>query len=137
MKIVIVVFCAILFSLPSNASDTLYNELGEKQGIQTIVKRTADLAFTDKRTAEQFKRTKKERLVLAITDQICALSGGPCRYRGLNMKKAHFKLQITVFEFNAFVESLQQAMRESGVGYRTQNKLIALLAPMKRDIVEK
>lgn len=137
MKIVMTVFFFALFTPLSVAGDTLYAALGEKQGIQTIVQRTADLAFADDRTAEQFRHSKKERLVLAITDQICALSGGPCQYRGLNMKKAHFKLKITELEFNAFVESLQQAMRESGIGYHTQNKLVALLAPMKRDIVER
>lgn len=115
----------------------LYQALGKKEGIDRIVAHTLDLSFTDERTKKQFAHSKKERLVQLISDQICELVGGPCTYKGLNMKKGHIKLGITLREFNALVEHLQDAMDTEKVPYRMQNKLLALLAPMKRDIVEK
>ena len=127
----------VIFSLPVLADDALHRALGGTEGIRAIVQRTADLSFEDKILFEQFKHTKKDRLVRLITDQICELTGGPCDYRGLNMTKAHIKLGITTQEFNVFAELLQQAMREADIDYQTQNKLLALLAPMKRDIVER
>ena len=54
----------------------------------------------------------------------------------LDMKKAHKGLGLTTVHFNALVELLQQAMSEQGIGYQTQNRLLALLAPMHRDVVE-
>ena len=53
------------------------------------------------------------------------------------MKKSHIKLGITEREFNALVEQLQQAMDEEDIPFHTQNRLLALLAPMKKDIVER
>ena len=51
------------------------------------------------------------------------------------MKDAHADLKITRADFNALVEVLQQAMREAGIPSATQNRLLALLAPMHREIV--
>jgi len=118
------------------SSSSLYNALGEKDGIARIVAHTLDLSFTDARTQKQFIHTKKGRLIGLITDQICALSGGPCTYKGLSMKKGHIKLGITEREFNALVEQLQTAMDKENIPYHIQNKLLAILAPMKKDIVE-
>jgi hemoglobin len=115
----------------------LYEDLGGLEAIRRFTARLVDLTFEDPRTAPQFKQTKKDRLEKLLVDQICDLSGGPCRYKGLNMKKGHIKLGITEAEFNALVEQLQQAMDEEGVPFHAQNRLLALLAPMKKDIVER
>jgi len=39
-------------------------------------------------------------------------------------------------DFNALVELLQVTMDARGVPVRAQNRLLALLAPMHRDIIE-
>ena len=63
------------------------------------------------------------------------MSGGPCKYTGKDMHKVHKPLHINTLQFNALVEDLQTAMDRNHVPFRTQNRLLALLAPMKRDIV--
>lgn len=131
-----VILCVLPLSVQADDL-ALYRALGEKAGIERIVTHTLDLSFKDSRTARQFAHSKKDRLIRLITDQICELVGGPCRYKGLNMKKGHIKLGITEREFNALVEQLQSAMEAEQVPYHMQNKLFALLAPMKRDIVER
>jgi len=52
------------------------------------------------------------------------------------MRTAHRKLLINTAEFDALAEDLYIALGKSGVPYRLQNKLMAKLAPMKRDIVK-
>jgi hemoglobin len=42
-----------------------------------------------------------------------------------------------VADFNALVEDLQLAMDDSEIPFATQNRLLAILAPMERDIVNK
>ncbi|WP_262690119.1 group I truncated hemoglobin [Kordiimonas aestuarii] len=118
-------------------ADSLYEDLGGLEKIERFTARLVDLTFTDPRTAHQFKQTKKDRLTKLLVDQFCELSGGPCAYKGVNMKKSHIKLGITEREFNALVEQLQQAMDEEDIPFHTQNRLLALLAPMKKDIVER
>jgi len=76
------------------------------------------------------------RLRTELIEQICVLSGGPCRYRGLDMKTAHRGMGITSAEFDALVEDLKQALDRFKVPAKEQADLVALLAPTKPDIVE-
>lgn len=138
MKSFKILALGLILSITSPAlADSLYDDLGGLDSITRFTNRLVDLTFEDPRTAHQFKQTKKDRLAKLLVDQICDLSGGPCQYKGVNMKKSHIKLGITEAEFNALVEQLQQAMDEEGVPFHAQNRLLALLAPMKRDIVER
>jgi hemoglobin len=61
--------------------------------------------------------------------------GGPCVYKGADMKSIHSNLDITKGDFNALVEVLQQAMDAQGIAFSAQNQLLALLAPMHRDVI--
>jgi hemoglobin len=51
------------------------------------------------------------------------------------MKRAHSGMDITKSDFNALVEVLQLTMDAQDIPFRVQNQLLALLAPMHRDIV--
>ncbi|WP_417449382.1 group I truncated hemoglobin [Kordiimonas sp.] len=138
MKSLNILMTALLLTTATPAmAGSLYDDLGGLETIQRFTARLVELTFKDPRTAEQFRQTKKDRLEKLLVDQFCDLAGGPCKYKGVNMKKSHIKLGITEREFNALVEQLQQAMDEENVPFHTQNRLLALLAPMKRDIVER
>ncbi|MEO7336926.1 MAG: hypothetical protein ABIV63_10125, partial [Caldimonas sp.] len=52
-----------------------------------------------------------------------------------DMHTVHDGVDITKAHFNAVVEMLQQAMETQGIAFRDQNRLLALLAPMHRAIV--
>jgi hemoglobin len=51
------------------------------------------------------------------------------------MKDIHAGRDINRANFFALVEALQVAMNKHNVPFRSQNKLLAVLAPMHRDIV--
>jgi len=53
------------------------------------------------------------------------------------MKRTHEGQNIDRAAFNALVEDLQTAMDHNGVPFRAQNKLLAKLAPMYRDIQDR
>jgi hemoglobin len=53
------------------------------------------------------------------------------------MKTVHERMGVDTRQFNALAEDLQISLAENGVANSTQNRLIALLAPMKRDVVTK
>ena len=89
----------------------------------------------DPRIGNHFKDTKPQALKESLTDQVCQLSGGPCQYEGGDMKSAHADMDITKAHFNALVEVLQAAMAAQGIAFTQQNRLLALLAPMHRDII--
>jgi len=115
--------------------DELYQALGGKAGITRLNADFVPRLFNDARIKHIFKDANPNNLVEQLSEQICAASGGPCRYEGGAMKAVHADLGITHAHFNALVEDLQAAMDAAGIPFATQNRLLALLAPMHRDIV--
>ncbi len=119
-------------TVPDN---TLYLALGEKSGITALMDDFVDRLFADPQIGKFFKDTKPVNLKEQLRDQVCFLSGGLCRYEGDSMKAVHADLAIRKSDFNVLVEVLQVAMDARGIPFRAQNRLLALLAPMHRDII--
>ena len=89
----------------------------------------------DRRMNPFFKDVDQKHLKEELVTQFCEVSGGPCRRTGSDMKKAHAGFDIDKAAFNALVEVLQQSMDAQGIAFTTQNRLLARLAPMHREIV--
>ena len=109
--------------------------LGEKPGITRLIGDFVNRLVKDPRVSDQFKETKLSVFKESLTAQICQISGGPCEYEGDTMKAAHSELKINKGHFNAMVEVLQTAMDAQGIPFAQQNRLLALLAPMHRDVI--
>jgi hemoglobin len=125
---------AALAQVPA-ADDATYQGLGGKQGIKNIVETFVSLVLADERINANFKDTDKVNLKSRLGEQFCELSGGPCKYGGKSMVDIHDGLNITTAQFNALAEQLQVAMEQHNVPSRIQNKLVAKLAPMHREMV--
>ena len=125
---------AALLAAPARAG-SLYEELGERPGLARIVDGMLHRVLLDPRIKEKFDDANMERLQGLLILHLCVVSGGPCRYPGRTMKTAHADLSLAPRHFNALVEDIQDAMDAESVPFRTQNRLLALLAPMHRDIV--
>ena len=113
----------------------LYQAFGEKPGISLLMDDFVNRLFADPRIAAMFKNSKPANLKEQLTDQVCQLTGGPCKYEGDTMKVAHTDLGIRKADFNALVEILQASMAARDIPFHTQNRLLTLLAPMHRDII--
>lgn len=116
-------------------ADTLYKELGGEKGINTFVTKAVELSHSDERIAFLFEDTIDNDLIDQLSDQICFLSKGPCEYEGLDMVEAHSGMEITKAEFDIFVEIVIDAMEFAEIPHSARNKLLALLAPMRKDII--
>ncbi len=128
--------CCVLFGDAASAS-TLYEDLGSGPGLTAIVGYTLEAAVADPRIADKFSNINIPRLKQRLAEQICVWTGGPCDFHGISMKGAHGYLELHERHFNALVEDMQLAMDKAGIPFRTQNRLLAKLAPMERDIVKK
>lgn len=116
-------------------NDQLYKAFGEKPGLVALMDDFMVRLLADPRTGPHFKPANQQRVKEQLVDQLCALSGGPCVYKGADMKSAHANLEIKKSDFHALVEVLQQSMDAKGIPFRKQNEMLALLAPMNRDII--
>ncbi|MEK6325132.1 MAG: group 1 truncated hemoglobin [Acidobacteriota bacterium] len=121
---------------------SLYSRLGGKKAITAVVEEFVNNCATDTRIEKFFTDTAKDPKRLAkfkrnLVEQICAAGGGPCKYRGKDMKTAHKGMGITDADFNALVEDLVKALDKFNVGATEKNELLGALGPMKGDMVEK
>lgn len=121
----------------ANRSDAVYLGLGERAGIDRVVETFMVLLQADERVGNSLKDADIAHLKLKLAEQFCHVSGGPCDYTGKSMVDIHDGLNITSAQFYALVEDLQIAMQRNGVATPVQNKLLAKLAPMHRDVVTK
>ncbi|MBC8056805.1 MAG: group 1 truncated hemoglobin [Rhizobiales bacterium] len=120
-------------TVPSN--DALYQQLGGQPGLVKLMDDFMLRLLADPRMNPFFKDADQTHLKSQLVAQFCEVSGGPCKHVGPDMKKAHAGFDITKSNFNALVEVLQQSMDTQGIAFGTQNRLLAQLAPMHRQII--
>jgi hemoglobin len=138
---------ALALALPASAQptssvrplpdDALFQQLGGTPGLARLMDDFVERLFIDPRLAGFFKGVNKAHLKAQLADQLCEVSGGPCQLKGPDMKTAHSAMDIGKADFNALVEVLQDAMNARGIPFSAQNRLLAQLAPMHRDIINK
>lgn len=116
---------------------SLYERLGKRAAITAVVDDFVGNVAADKRINRFFAKTDIDRLKLRLVEQICAGTGGPCTYRGGTMKAVHKGLGISDGDFNALVQDLGKSLNKFKVPAREQKELVAILAPMRKDIVER
>jgi hemoglobin len=119
----------------ATADDSLYQQLGGQPGLVKLMDDFMQRLLADRRMNPFFKDVDHAHVKAQLVDQFCEVSGGPCKLDGPNMKKVHSGIDVTRADFNALVEVLQQAMDAQGIAFGAQNRLLAKLAPMHRDIV--
>jgi hemoglobin len=119
----------------SAPSDQLYKAFGEKAGLVLLMDDFMTRLLADPRTGPHFKPANQQHVKERLVEQLCALGGGPCVYKGADMKTSHAELDIKKSDFHALVEVLQLSMDAKGIAFATQNQMLALLAPMHRDII--
>lgn len=117
--------------------DGLYRALGAEPGIVRIVEGMLLGSARDPRIARHFLDIDIERLRDKLIEQLCFESGGPCVYTGDSMEESHKGLRLTPSDFNALVEHLQDAMDAEGVPTPAQNRLLARLAPMRGQVIDR
>lgn len=117
------------------ADDSLYQQLGAQAGLVRLMDDFVPRLQADSRMRPFFKDVDTAHLKAQLIAQFCEVSGGPCKLKGPDMKKAHAGFDIGKKDFNALVEVLQQSMDAQGIAFPAQNRLLARLAPMHRDII--
>ncbi|HEV7913456.1 MAG TPA: group 1 truncated hemoglobin [Albitalea sp.] len=128
-------FAAPALAQPAAAGDALYQQLGGQPGLVRLMDDFMPRLLADARLRPFFKDVDQAHVKAQLVAQFCQVAGGPCRLNGPDMKRVHEGFDIDRAAFNALVEVLQQSMQAQGIAFGVQNRLLAHLAPMHRDIV--
>lgn len=121
----------------AHAEESLYAQIGGEPKLRAAVDKLVEIMLVDERINFTFAETDLNKFKGLLYDQICELAGGPCKYTGRDMIESHKKLNTTNEQFNALAEDLYKAFDSVGVPYRLQNRVMALLAPMQPQVVDK
>jgi hemoglobin len=117
------------------AGDAMARAFGGQDGIRRIVDRFVTSNFADTRVGEIFMNQDKVRLKRTLFEQFCYILNAGCNYTGRDMRSAHKDMGVQQADMNRVVENLQAAMQAEGVTFTAQNRFLAKLAPMRRDVV--
>lgn len=117
--------------------DSMARAFGGQDGIRRIVEDTVTLSEADPRIKAIFETHDMVRLRRTLFEQFCHILNAGCDYTGRAMPASHKGLGTTRADLNALVENLQAAMRAHHVPFAAQNRFLAKLAPMDRDVTER
>lgn len=115
--------------------DDMWEAFHGAEGVSRIVDSLVARNVADPRIAGTFVGHDLVRIRRTLKEQFGYILGGPVTYTGRDMVSAHRDLGLQPADMGALVENLQLAMSEEGVPFRVQNRFLARLAPMRRDVV--
>ena len=120
----------------TGAAKPLYERLGGETAISAVIDDFVTRCAGDTRINKKFAKSNIDRLKVHLKQQVCAATGGPCKYTGENMKKSHTNMGVTEGEFGALVEDLVATLDKFKVPKAEKDELLGILGPLKDEIVE-
>jgi hemoglobin len=115
---------------------SLYDRLGGLDAITALTESWVARVGGDDRANGKFVRTDIPRLMKEVIDQLCEATGGPCTYTGRSMRETHDGMGVTAGEFDVVMQHLDATLDELNVPKTVRDELVALIMPLRADIVE-
>lgn len=134
---IIAIFLILLALLGCSSTNeqSLYDEIGGHKTLETMYGVAVTRIYTHPDIGHYFKGVPKRHLRDQLVAQTCELIGGPCEYDGKSMLESHQGLDIKEREFYVLVEIVQGAMRDVGLTYQQENRILQKLAPIKYETI--
>src|SRR5688572_11672909 len=101
----------------ARAEETLFAQIGGETKLKATVDTLVEVMLKDERINFTFAQTDLAKVKTLLYEQICELTGGPCKYTGRDMATSHEKINSTNAMFNALAEDLYIAFEKHGVPY--------------------
>jgi hemoglobin len=124
------------------AADTsLYTRLGGVYAIATVVDDFLERVLADSvlnanpRINAARQAVPRAGLKFRVTELVCQVTGGPCKYTGRSMTDAHAHLSINEAQWQALLRDFRASLARFNVPAREQGELIAIVESTKSDIV--
>lgn len=123
--------------MPAN---TLYKRLGGYDALAAVTDDFIGRLAAEPAMAKFFSghsTDSKQRLRQHVVDFLCVATGGPCIYKGRDMKTAHAGLGIAEADWNVGVKHLTATLDKFKVPAKEKDEVLAAVSGVKKDIVER
>lgn len=114
---------------------SLYGRLGGQKAIEAVVDDFLANVVSNPQINYRFANSDAGKLRRLLVEQVCAGTGGPCKYTGRDMVTAHRGMGVTQAEFNAMGADMQKTLDKFNVPKKEQQELMTLLGSMQNQIV--
>lgn len=119
----------------------LYERLGGLKGITVVVDDFINRLVANKQLNKNpainagRKSSPAPYLKFQVSQLICELSGGPCKYTGAAMKASHAHLNISEKEWDVMAQEFQKSLDKFKVPAAEQKELFEMVGQTQADIV--
>jgi hemoglobin len=127
-------------ALEQMSGASLYKRLGGYDAIAAVTDEFIGRIATDASLGKFFaghSTDSKQRIRQHVVDFLCVATGGPCVYKGRDMKMSHAGLGITSAEWNRGVQHLVATLDKFKVPQKEKDDLLAAASGLEKDIVER
>jgi hemoglobin len=136
-----------LLAVPAAAQQTaspkppLYERLGGLKGISLVVDDFIDRLVANKTLNKNpainagRKSSPAPYLKVQVSQLMCEVTGGPCKYTGKDMQSSHAHLNISDKEWNVMAGEFKKSLNKFKVPAAEQNELFEIVGKTKVDIV--
>ncbi|MGI9202013.1 MAG: group I truncated hemoglobin [Woeseiaceae bacterium] len=101
------------------AGPSLYERLGEMDGIRQIVTDTVALHHENPDIGHYFEGVDDEKLIAHVTAFFAAGTGGPANYQGRDMTSTHATMNMSNADFDSAVSDVAAAAAANGINDET------------------
>ena len=119
---------------------SLYSRLGGRDVIVAVTDDFVDGALGDAHLGRFFPNVRPgpalKELKDRVVDLLCEISGGPCKYRGRDMKTAHQGLGINETDWQVAIDLFNGALARRNVPLDARSEFVQIIENMKELIVE-
>jgi hemoglobin len=120
---------------------SLYDRLGGLKGITVVVDDFINRLVANKELNKNpaidagRKRSPAPYLKFQVSQMVCGVAGGPCKYTGKAMRESHVHLNISEKEWGVMAEEFKKSLDEFKVPAAEQKDLFDIVGTTKADIV--
>lgn len=133
--VVLIIFLVGLNACSSISQQSVYAQMGGQQKIEQVVDNFINEIEFDPVIFEYFKDSDVDRFKEKFIEHLCNLTGGPCEYSGDTMVQVHTGMNMSEADFNRGVDLLINAMTKAQIPHTVQNKVLAILATKRNEML--
>jgi hemoglobin len=123
------------------AQKSLYDRLGGLKGITVVVDDFINRLVVNKQLNKNpainagRKSSPAPYLKFQVSQMVCGVTGGPCKYTGKAMKESHAHLNISEKEWGVMAGEFKKSLDKFKVPAAEQKELFDIVGTTKADIV--
>jgi hemoglobin len=125
----------------TDAQKSLYDRLGGLKGITVVVDDFINRLVVNEELNQNpaidagRKRSPAPYLKFQVSQMVCGVTGGPCKYTGKAMAESHVHLNISEKEWSVMATEFKKSLDEFRVPAAEQKELFDIVGTTKADIV--